>query len=59
MIGINYFLSSISFIANVVALMIMTKISINLCFAVYLVAFVVITNHTRKISDIFKGRLED
>lgn len=43
MIGLNYFLSSVSFIANVVLLMVLTKISLDLCFLVYLVAFIVIT----------------
>lgn len=44
MIGLNYFLSSVSFITNVVVLMILTKISLDLCFVVYLLSFVVITN---------------
>lgn len=59
MIGINYFLSSISFIANVAVLMVLTKISLTLCFIMYFVVFVIITNHTRRISDIFKGKMED
>lgn len=59
MIGINYFISSISFIANVVVLMILTKISLTLCFIVYFLIFVVITNHARKMSAIFKYNSED
>jgi xanthine/uracil permease len=49
LIGINYFVSSMSFIANVVVITVLTKISISLCLLAYFAITIYCAYCTRKL----------
>jgi hypothetical protein len=54
MIGINYLISSFAFVFCIMLIFILNKVSIMLCFAVFVVVFAVIVRETRKIGVKFR-----
>lgn len=57
MIGINYFVSSFAFVFGIFFVFIINKISIYLCFTIFIAFFAYSLNSTKKITEKFTPSL--